>query len=290
MSLPHQSHQNDLIRISQMASMHGISRQTLILYDKNGLLKPAYVSSNGYRYYSISQIPYLRLICLLKQMGVSLADIGSYMRNRSARSLSSLLDQRCDAIQGQVDQLQEQLREIRQLQCLFQHASTAEKNVGLPRVEWLPRRRAIFSPYPSDATKEEQMDVRKLHLALMGAWGQLLEAGMLPSSGFGSMLVTDNLAGDEPLAGAGSIVIVPDGREVEGAHMVELPEGEYVTMYKLAMPYEVSPTRQLLQWMDQRGLKPAPQLFDLCILDTAFYDQTHTRDLCRIDVPLVTRG
>lgn len=29
-----------LIKISEMAVLHGITRQTLILYDKNGLLKP----------------------------------------------------------------------------------------------------------------------------------------------------------------------------------------------------------------------------------------------------------
>ena len=52
----------ELVKISQMAALNGISRQTLILYDKNGLLKPAYVSELGYRYYSIGQIPQLRLI------------------------------------------------------------------------------------------------------------------------------------------------------------------------------------------------------------------------------------
>ena len=34
---------DDLIRVSEMAALHGVSRQTLILYDRNGLLKPEHV-------------------------------------------------------------------------------------------------------------------------------------------------------------------------------------------------------------------------------------------------------
>lgn len=49
-----------LIKISDMAAMVRVSRQTLILYDKNGLLHPAYVNEAGYRYYSVDQLPYLR--------------------------------------------------------------------------------------------------------------------------------------------------------------------------------------------------------------------------------------
>ena len=79
---------DDLIRVSEMAALHGVSRQTLILYDRNGLLKPEHVGANGYRYYSIDQVPRLRLICLLKEMGVPLKIEGDKII--------------CDVIQGGV--------------------------------------------------------------------------------------------------------------------------------------------------------------------------------------------
>lgn len=278
-------HDDSLIKISEMAALHGISRQTLILYDKNGLLHPAYVNESGYRYYSISQIPYLRLICLLKRMGVPLAEIREFMQTRSVGDVGRLLQGRRAHVESQIAQLTEQLREIQQLEGLFAHADTAEKNVNLPRIEWLPKRRAIFSPYPSGP-----MNMKKLHLALMGAWGELLNAGLLPSCGFGSMIPVAGLDGKNSLEGAGSIVIVPDGREIPGSRMVTLPEGEYVTMYKMAMPYELGPTRELLAWMDSRGLEPADNVFDLCILDTAFYDEDHRSDLCRVEIPLRSEG
>lgn len=57
------------ISISEMAKLHGITKQTLIHYDNIDLFKPAKVDTNGYRYYCKHQIPYLREICFLKFVG-----------------------------------------------------------------------------------------------------------------------------------------------------------------------------------------------------------------------------
>ena len=66
---------DDLIAISEMAKFYGITRQTLIYYDEIDLFKPVQVDCKGYRYYSRRQIPYLREICFLKSVGVSLKEI-----------------------------------------------------------------------------------------------------------------------------------------------------------------------------------------------------------------------
>lgn len=73
------------ISISEMAKLHGITRQTLIHYDNIDLFKPAKVDTNGYRYYCKHQIPYLREICFLKSLGISLKDIISNSIFRNGR-------------------------------------------------------------------------------------------------------------------------------------------------------------------------------------------------------------
>ena len=41
----------------EFAAIHGMSKQTLLFYDKIGLIKPAYVDENNrYRYYSAKQM------------------------------------------------------------------------------------------------------------------------------------------------------------------------------------------------------------------------------------------
>lgn len=44
--------------ISEMASIHGVSRQTLIYYDKIELFQPVHIDENGYRFYAAEQIPF----------------------------------------------------------------------------------------------------------------------------------------------------------------------------------------------------------------------------------------
>ena len=72
------------IPISKMAAMHHLSRQTLIYYDHCGLFKPVYTNESGYRFYSLYQIPFLREICLMKEIGFSLKEIKESFEKRNA--------------------------------------------------------------------------------------------------------------------------------------------------------------------------------------------------------------
>lgn len=274
---------DDLIKISEMAKMCGISRQTLILYDKNGLLKPAYVSETGYRYYSVDQLPYLRLICLLKSLGVTLAELNVFLHEASPddrpERAAELLDSRAAEIREQVARLRRQAAEVDQLGELLRHAPTRARNANVPYVEWIEERKAIFVPFPA-----EEMDAKKLHITLMKAWRELLGADMIPSRGFGSLIRTEALNTEAPLAGAGSIVLLPHDHEVPGATVITLPAGEYVTMYNFSMPYDLEPDRELLAWVREQGLEPQGNIVDCCLLDTVFHTEQHPADFCRVEI------
>lgn len=60
----------NLFSIGELSRYQNISKQTLIFYDKTGVFHPAYVDpSNGYRYYSASQLDELDTILILKKAG-----------------------------------------------------------------------------------------------------------------------------------------------------------------------------------------------------------------------------
>lgn len=271
----------ELIKISEMAGLHGISRQTLILYDKNGLLKPVTVSESGYRYYSVDQIPRLRQICLLKEMGVPLSEIRACLDDCSVDAMRGLLARRRASIRSQIETLSRQAEEIEQLDEVYVDAAGKEERIGAPRIVDLPERRALFAPYPS-----ADMDPRKLHLTLMDAWGRLLDAGGVPSQGFGSLLDARDLSGARPLEHAGSIVVLPRELPIDEDELVTLPAGRYVCMYKYAMPYDIEPVRELLNWMADQGLRPAGPIVDSCLLDALFYRDGRAEDFCRLEVLL----
>ena len=61
--------------IVEVARYAGVSSRTLRHYDDVGLLPPAYVGSNGYRYYGRDQLLRLQQVLLLRELGLSLSDI-----------------------------------------------------------------------------------------------------------------------------------------------------------------------------------------------------------------------
>ena len=64
-------------------------------YDEIGLFHPAVISEeNGYRYYNYYQSSVLETILMLRDMKVPLADIKSFIKNRSAESMEILLKER----------------------------------------------------------------------------------------------------------------------------------------------------------------------------------------------------
>lgn len=76
----------------EFARIHGISKQTVLYYDKIKLLSPSYVEkSNGYRYYDSTQLEVLDTIFILKDMGVPLKKIKLYLENRTTSDAIRLL-------------------------------------------------------------------------------------------------------------------------------------------------------------------------------------------------------
>ncbi|QUR65848.1 MerR family transcriptional regulator [Mycobacterium spongiae] len=61
--------------IADVARMSGVTGRTLRHYDAIGLLKPAYVGTNGYRYYEDEDLLRLQQILILRELGLSLAEI-----------------------------------------------------------------------------------------------------------------------------------------------------------------------------------------------------------------------
>ena len=94
--------QTGMYAISEMASLFNVSRQTLIYYDKIGLFKPAVVNEKGYRFYSPTQIPLMRLICMLRDLGLELDEIDRLTSTFDIGEMTDHLRSRVQALDEQI--------------------------------------------------------------------------------------------------------------------------------------------------------------------------------------------
>ena len=113
---------NKLFSIGTLAKMHGINKKTLMWYDKVGLLKPALVKANGYRYYTCAQSFMLENILMLRELEVSIPKIKDFLQNRTPQGLSKVyaltlsdVDQKIERLNSIKTHLNKELHAIEEL-------------------------------------------------------------------------------------------------------------------------------------------------------------------------------
>jgi DNA-binding transcriptional MerR regulator len=72
--------------IQQVARLSGVTARTLRHYDDIGLLRPARVGANGYRYYEQDELLRLQQILLLRELGVDLSTISAVIDGERDRT------------------------------------------------------------------------------------------------------------------------------------------------------------------------------------------------------------
>ena len=80
--------------VQKLGSLAGISTRTLRYYDEVGILKPARISSSGYRIYGQKEVDRLQQILFYRELGVSLDDIKNIVTSSSFDEANALREHR----------------------------------------------------------------------------------------------------------------------------------------------------------------------------------------------------
>ena len=269
------------LTISEMAKINGISRQTLIYYDKHGIFQPDYVNDKGYRLYSVQSIPFLREICFLKSIGIKLEDIQAHIYGRNSDNVFDFLSFHKKELENQMDEMKQRKDRILNRLNVYQKAMEHKQDVGKPKIEYFPERKICFFEWDS-----LEMNRTVLHLTLMKAWNEIERFGYFVENGWGAKLLSINLETGDLLQGAGGYAYLPPGTEVdEGLFGLEtVPEGEYACLCKYGMPYEIKYVYELLEWIDRNNYEIIGDIYDECFLDTTFYEEQNEVDFCQIQI------
>ncbi len=119
--------------IGEFSQLFGISKQTLFYYEKNNIFSPELIEANGYRYYSLEQYFIFEIIITLRKLGVSLKEIGEYVKNRNIDSLENLLSYKALEYDIQLELLQRnksnlliKIEQLKQIKTLHNNCMTLE--------------------------------------------------------------------------------------------------------------------------------------------------------------------
>ena len=108
--------------IGQMAEVNHVTKKTLMIYHKHGLLVPEEVDpQTGYRYYTLEQCSTLDMIQQLKQVGLSLSQIKDVMDKQDVAYMQSLIREQVARMRREMTELDLALVHRRAKVALGQH-------------------------------------------------------------------------------------------------------------------------------------------------------------------------
>ncbi|MBF0583024.1 MAG: MerR family transcriptional regulator [Magnetococcales bacterium] len=119
--------------IGKLARHFGLSRSTLLYYDRIGLLSPSLRSGGNYRLYSPSDFKRMERIALLRDTGLSLDRIRE-LCEKPADFIEEALDQHLSQINREISERRIQQRIIAEL---LQQNSVIHKTRIMDKAQWV---------------------------------------------------------------------------------------------------------------------------------------------------------
>lgn len=123
--------------ITELGRRFGLSRSTLLYYDRIGLLCPSCRTQAAYRLYSQQDLVRLERICFLRETGLSLSEIAFLLENAS--DSNSILESRLQEIGREIAQLKSQQRLITGM---LKTVAIGHEISGLDKDLWLSLQKA----------------------------------------------------------------------------------------------------------------------------------------------------
>ena len=102
------------LSVGRLARRFGLSRATLLYYDRIGLLSPSSRSRAGYRLYGPAEVERLAAICRYRQVGLSLAQVEALLAGEASRA-RAILRERLDQLSAEIEALRGQQQTILRL-------------------------------------------------------------------------------------------------------------------------------------------------------------------------------
>ena len=210
-----------LLTIGQFAAMHGIHKKTLMWYDEIGLFTPAAIHpENGYRFYDYHQSPVLETILLLRELGVSIAEIQAFMKNRSAAGMKALLAEKITALDHSILHLQA----VRKNLCIYHQNMETLLTMDLSAIDIIEKEERCLVTVDIDKDTSFYEEVE-----MITAETEKYKLGRLHDALYGSMISVSSLQNGNFDDYSKLFIEIPFLKQKDGLHIQ--PAGKYLRAF-----------------------------------------------------------
>lgn len=115
----------DGLTAQAFADHFGISKDTLLYYDRAGLFGPDHVADNGYRVYTPAQIERFWALLVLRGSGVSIKELKKYFDHPDPELLGAIVEERIDAVDEETRRLRQTRLQLEQMQAVIREIDKA---------------------------------------------------------------------------------------------------------------------------------------------------------------------
>ena len=263
------------LTVGEMAKLAGISRQTLIYYDREGIFRPSSVNrETGYRYYTADQLETLVNILNLREVGVPLREIRAHMANRTAEGTAALLAEQARRAREQVAHWEMVARRLeRKVESLEQLAAPEDDFLAELPEEWL-----AVEPVGG------QRGLADVDVALKRLLTRASDQGLPHFYQLGDTLSAEDLAAGNYLRF--SAAFLPLQGAPEGPGVVRKPAGLYGRCFHHGT-YETTAKAYdaLLRRIAAAGYRPCGGSYEYCVLDS-MSSETPEEYVMEIQIPV----
>ena len=248
----------NLFSIGELSRYQNISKQTLIFYDKTGVFHPAYVDpSNGYRYYSASQLDELDTILILKKSGLSLQKIKELLSHYTTQSSLKVLKSQLGVIDRQMEELRLVRSRLSQRCAQLEGANLHQEG---PRVEKMEEQYVLTRPV------EPPFTLREISIATKQCFAQAFQESLPIFFQSGVRVPMERiLRGDYTQA---DLVFLPTEKTGRANNIQRLPAGRCAAIYHRGDYLSIGASyEKLLAFCREQGLTVASDSYEFCIND-----------------------
>lgn len=274
------------LTIGQMAKLNHITKQTLRLYDKKGLLKPAYIDkNNGYRFYDVRQSSKLDIIQTLQAYGMTLREIKSLLKSGAEPDVKEILRVQKLSISGKIAELKAIKRQI------DIHIDNINRYENLQNYKssfllYMPDRQIYryqteldYFNCANDATYELMLRELKSHMALKGI-------SLTFFHNIGTLIAKENIKAGR-LSTREVFLLLSD--DYAGPDIDIMPAGIYYCRCSCEMEEEASIARKILEEIRENSYEICGDYYCEVIHELPVTRNEHRKVFYMIQIPVKNR-